>query len=140
VNIIIIIGAYCNKKLNDYQNSLLENKDIRISVVQEAIQGIRILKWFAWEDEFMEKIAICRRKELSSLRSYMIADAILKINWGLVPTLVGLASFLIHTELLGKTLSPSVGFTSILLFNMLRWPVTVFPDMVNSLIRYSPIF
>jgi hypothetical protein len=30
------IGAYCNKKLNDYQNSLLENKDIRISVVQEV--------------------------------------------------------------------------------------------------------
>ena len=133
--VAIPIGSYGTIKLDDYQTRLLKDKDNRISVVQEAIQGIRVVKWFAWEDQFMEKISVARLKEISSLRSYLIADALLKINWGLVPTLVGLVSFLVHTMVLGKSLSPSVGFTSILLFNLLRWPVTIFPDMVNSLVR-----
>lgn len=133
--VAVPIGAYGTRKLDDYQSALLKDKDSRINVVQEAIQGIRVVKWFAWEDQIMEKISSARRKEVDSLRSYLIADALLKINWGLVPTLVGLASFLIHTSLMGKSLSPSVGYTSILLFNLLKSPVTIFPDMLNSLVR-----
>lgn len=133
--IALPLGSYGTKVLDDCQSALLTDKDNRISVVQEAIHGIKIVKWFAWEKEFMERISTARRKEIDSLRSYLIADALLKINWGLVPTLVGLASFLIHTSVLGKTLTPAVGFTSILLFNFLRWPVTIFPDMINSLVR-----
>ena len=133
--IALPLGSYGTKVLDDCQSALLTDKDNRISVVQEAIHGIKIVKWFAWENEFMERISTARRKEIDSLRSYLIADALLKINWGLVPTLVGLASFLIHTSVLGKTLTPAVGFTSILLFNFLRWPVTIFPDMINSLVR-----
>ena len=133
--VAIPIGSYGTIKLDNYQRNLLKDKDNRISVVQEAIQGIRIVKWFAWEEQFMEKICQARSKEISSLRSYLIIDALLRINWGLVPTLVGLVSFLVHTIVLGKSLSPAVGFTSILLFNLLRWPLTTFPDMVNSLVR-----
>ena len=133
--IAIPIGAYGTNLLDLYQSKLLKDKDERISVVQEAIQGIRIVKWFAWENQFMDKISEARKQEISSLRSYLIVDALLKINWGLVPTLVGLASFLIHTSILKKELSASVGFTSILLFNLLRWPLTIFPDMVNSFVR-----
>lgn len=132
--IALPLGSYGTKRLDSCQSALLADKDNRISVVQEAIHGIKIVKWFAWENEFMERISTARRKEIDSLRSYMITDALLKINWGLVPTLVGLASFLIHTSVLGKTLTPAVGFTSILLFNFLRWPVTIFPDMINSMV------
>jgi ABC-type multidrug transport system fused ATPase/permease subunit len=132
--IALPLGSYGTKILDSCQSALLADKDNRISVVQEAIHGIKIVKWFAWENEFMERISAARRKEIDSLRSYMITDALLKINWGLVPTLVGLASFLIHTSVLGKTLTPAVGFTSILLFNFLRWPVTIFPDMINSMV------
>ena len=133
--VAVPIGAYGTRKLDDYQSALLKDKDVRINVVQEAILGIRVVKWFAWEDQIMEKISSARRKEVNSLRSYLIADALLKINWGLVPTLVGLASFLIHTSLMGKSLSPSVGYTSMLLFNLLKSPVTIFPDMLNTLVR-----
>ena len=133
--VAVPIGAYGTRKLDDYQSALLKDKDVRINVVQEAILGIRVVKWFAWEDQIMEKISSARRKEVNSLRSYLIADALLKINWGLVPTLVGLASFLIHTSLMGKSLSPSVGYTSMLLFNLLKSPVTIFPDVLNTLVR-----
>ena len=133
--VAIPMGSYGTIKLDNCQRNLLKDKDNRISVVQEAIQGIRIVKWFAWEEQFMEKICQARSKEISSLRSYLIFDALLRINWGLVPTLVGLVSFLVHTMVLGKSLSPAEGFTSILLFNLLRWPLTTFPDMVNSLVR-----
>lgn len=36
-------------------------------------QGIRIIKLFAWEKDFMSKIDKTRRNEMRSLRSYMVS-------------------------------------------------------------------
>lgn len=38
-----------------------------------SFQGIRIIKLFAWERDFMSKIDKSRRNEMRSLRSYMVS-------------------------------------------------------------------
>lgn len=53
------------------------------------------------------------------------------VQWNSVTTLVGLCTFLVHTRLLGRTLSASQGFTSLSLFGILRFPLLVLPDVVN---------
>lgn len=52
-------------------------------------------------------------------------------QWNSVTTLVGLCTFLVHTRLLGRTLTASQGFTSLSLFGILRFPLLVLPDVVN---------
>lgn len=44
------------------------------------LQGIRIIKLFAWERDFMSKIDKSRRDEMRSLRSYMVSESALSLS------------------------------------------------------------
>ncbi len=57
------------------------------------------------------------------------------IIWQIVPCLVGVVAFITYTQILGNSLPVSVGFTGMVLFNLLRFPLCVFPDMVTILVR-----
>lgn len=58
-------------------------------------------------------------------------------QWNSVTTLVGLCTFLVHTRLLGRTLTASQGFTSLSLFGILRFPLLVLPDVVNFYLQVN---
>ena len=45
------------------KNALLS--DARIKTTQEVLQGIRVIKFFTWENPFLEKIFDLRQKEIS---------------------------------------------------------------------------
>lgn len=62
------------------------------------------------------------------------------VQWNSVTTLVGLCTFLVHTRLLGRTLTASQGFTSLSLFSILRFPLLVLPDVVNFYLQVSVRF
>lgn len=38
--------------------------DARIKLISELLTGIRVLKYFAWEGPYLEKVSEYRRKEL----------------------------------------------------------------------------
>ncbi len=46
----------------------------------------------------MEKISAVRKRELQSLRAYVLCDTVLRISYSVLPTFVGVATFLIHTQ------------------------------------------
>ncbi|KAG5191529.1 ABC transporter type 1, transmembrane domain-containing protein [Tribonema minus] len=129
---------WTTSKMQTYQRQLMKDKDARMGVVGEVLQGIRIIKLFAWEKNFLGRISEARGAEMASLRGYMIMMAGVIVQWNSVTTLrnsittlVGLCTFLVHTRLLGKSLSASQGFTSLALFNLLRFPLLVLPDVFN---------
>lgn len=51
--------------------------------------------------------------------------------WNTTPYLVSTCTFFVFA-LLGNELTTSIAFTSISLFNILRFPLTVFPDVYLS--------
>lgn len=104
----------------------------------------------------MDKITAARGKELHSLKLYSIYQAFSMVVWEVVPALVGASAFIMHTYLLGKgdetvvsmrlsslfcfiitgrTLTPAMGFTSLALFNLLRGPLMMFPEIINFAVR-----
>jgi ABC-type multidrug transport system fused ATPase/permease subunit len=93
------------------------------------------MQWFTWEDNFRVKINEVREEELKTLKSFMLCNAFIQATYGITPTLVGVTTFLVHTQVFHRALSPATGFTAILLFNALKRPMEIFPDMVNFTIR-----
>ena len=61
-----------------------------------------------------------------------ILNAINSVIWGLLAVFVLLATFVWHTQLLHKVLTPSAAFTSMLLFNMLKTPLIHLPWIVSQ--------
>ncbi|KAI5461683.1 hypothetical protein BGZ63DRAFT_404517 [Mariannaea sp. PMI_226] len=108
---------------------ILAATDKRINVTNEVLQNIRIIKYFAWEQRFGRIVDEKRIAELKALRSRFMVWALAVAIWNSVPVLITFFSFLVYTYVEKKPLLPSVAFTAISLFMLLRVPLDQFGDM-----------
>ncbi|OLN86882.1 ATP-dependent bile acid permease 2 [Colletotrichum chlorophyti] len=108
---------------------ILAATDKRINVTNEVLQSIRIIKYFAWEAKFGRIVDEKRAAELKALRSRYIIWSFAVAVWNSVPVLITFFSFLMYTVVEGKPLYPSVAFTAISLFMLLRVPLDQMGDM-----------
>ncbi|KAH7145916.1 hypothetical protein B0J13DRAFT_525434 [Dactylonectria estremocensis] len=108
---------------------ILAATDKRINVTNEVLQNIRIIKYFAWEQRFGRIIDEKRSAELKALRSRFMVWALAVAIWNSVPVLITFFSFFVYTMVEKKPLLPSVAFTAISLFMLLRVPLDQFGDM-----------
>ena len=112
------------------QKIIMAATDARIHTTNEVLQNIRIIKYFAWEQRFADVVNEKRRVELRALRSRYILWAFAATLWFGVPLLITLFSFLVYTTVEKKPLKPSVAFTALSLFGILRVPLDQFADML----------
>lgn len=111
-------------KLQQYQISEMAIKDERVKLMNEILNGIKVLKLYAWEQSFQELILDARAKEMVILRKAAVLNAGTYFVWILVPFLVTLVTYITYV-LLGEVLDPQVAFVSITLFNILSGPMAM---------------
>ncbi|WVF68276.1 hypothetical protein IAT40_003041 [Kwoniella sp. CBS 6097] len=76
------------------QENLMKTRDQRTALMNEILQGIRMLKFMAWERSFETRVQGLRKTELSwQARNYQIEVAFSCI-WALTPVIVTVVSFL----------------------------------------------
>lgn len=102
-------------------------KDERTKMTNEVLNGIKVIKLYAWEVPMMETIERIRRLELKCiLKAGLIKCCIDVFNFS-SPFLVAVSSFttfsLIDPE--KNILTPQIAFVSLTLFNQLRSPMTM---------------
>lgn len=112
------------------QKVIMAATDARIHATNEVLQNIRIIKYFAWERRFEEKVNDKRRIELRALRSRYMLWAYAATIWFGIPLLITFFSFLVYTKVEKKPLKPSVAFPALSLFSILRIPLDQFADML----------
>lgn len=66
----LIFGFGISKLLERYQNEVMKHKDNRMSVMNEVLNSIRVIKLFAWEVKFIKKVFEARKIEMASLKKY----------------------------------------------------------------------
>jgi ABC-type multidrug transport system fused ATPase/permease subunit len=104
--------------------------DKRLHRTNEVLNNIRIIKYFAWEQRFASLVNEDRRKELLAIRSRYIVWAFAVVVWNSVPVVITFLSFLVYTLVEEKSLYPSVAFTAMSLFMLLRVPLDQIGDML----------
>ncbi|KAK3818901.1 MAG: multi drug resistance-associated protein MRP [Benniella sp.] len=119
--------------MNILQQKQLENKDVRIRLLNELLNGIRIIKLYAWENAFMQRILTIRNDdELTTLKKLGYLSAVESITWSCTPFFVSLATFAVYVLVLKKPMTADIVFPSIVLFNLLQLPLALFPDVISS--------
>ena len=118
------------KAFHSTQKLIMAATDKRIQATNEILQNIRIVKYFAWELRFGNIVDEKRRAELRALRRRYIIWACAVATWNTVPILITFCCFLVYTIVEGKPLYPSVAFTAISLFMLLRYPLDQLGDMI----------
>lgn len=116
------ISGFIANQLKNLQFIQMKLKDERVKLTNEILNGIKVLKLYAWEPSFEEQISAIREKEIKMLRKAAMYNAFTEFLWGLAPFLVSFASFATFVYL-GNTLDPATAFVSLALFNILRMPM-----------------
>ena len=112
------------------QKHVMAATDARIHTTNEVLQNIRIIKYFAWESRFAALVNEKRAIELRALRNRYILWAFAAMVWFGIPLVITFFSFLLYTMAEKKPLKPSVAFSALSLFSILRVPLDQFADML----------
>ena len=73
------------------------NKDKRLKIMSEIISGMRIIKFFAWEDSYINAANTVRKVEVDTLKSSSYLRATTLFSWAVSPVFVALFTFLSFT-------------------------------------------
>ena len=72
--------------------------------MNELLLGIRVIKFYAWESQFSEKIDVLREAELKSLKGRKYLDAMCVYFWATTPVLISVLTFTTYA-LMGNKLT-----------------------------------
>ncbi|AET41687.1 uncharacterized protein Ecym_8418 [Eremothecium cymbalariae DBVPG len=134
---ILPINLRFATKLGELQEDALACTDRRIQKLNETLQAIRIIKFFAWEDKFESDVQKIREMELSVMLRRVVVWSLSSFVWYITPTLVASASFCVYIYVQGEVLTTPVAFTALSLFVLLRNPLDQLCDIVFSLVQCS---
>ncbi|KAJ7321461.1 Multidrug resistance-associated protein 7 [Desmophyllum pertusum] len=128
------VNKWLAEKIQKLSKEMMTQKDNRVKVMNEILQGIRVIKFYAWEKNFEEKINKLRTAELKSLKGRKYLDAWCVYFWATTPVIISILTFTTYA-LLGNKLTAAKVFTSVALFNMLISPLNAFPWVLNGLME-----
>ncbi|XP_076024056.1 ATP-binding cassette sub-family C member 3 isoform X2 [Genypterus blacodes] len=136
--LLIPLNAVIAMKTRAYQVEQMQYKDSRIKLMNEILNGIKVLKLYAWENSFKEKVLAIRQKELNVLRKMAYLGALSTMAWTSAPFLVALTSFAVYVTVdENNVLDAERAFVSLSLFNILRFPLNMLPQVISSLVQAS---
>ncbi|XP_071113608.1 multidrug resistance-associated protein 1-like [Haliotis cracherodii] len=135
--VVIMPLNYVNMTFWDkFQSSVMKFKDNRMKIINEVLNGIKILKLYAWEPSFKGKITDVRENELKGLWKISILHAMMMFIFTLAPYLVTLVTFLTYIYTApGHYLSPKTAFVAVALLNNLRFAMLVLPEIIADFVR-----
>lgn len=128
--LLLPVNMWIAKQFASSQKKILAATDARIHTTNEVLTNIRIIKYFAWEQRFLGSVEEKRVTELRHLRNRYIIWSIAATIWSGAPVVITFLTFLIYTVVEKKDLIPSVAFTALSLFSLLRIPLDQLADMV----------
>jgi ABC-type multidrug transport system fused ATPase/permease subunit len=128
----IPLNARLSVFMKNFQQQQMKNKDTRIKLMNEILNGIRVIKLYAWEGTFLQKVLTVRNDhELATMKKIGYLSAVQSFTWACTPFLVSLATFTVYALVLKKPMTTDIVFPSITLFNLLQFPLAMFPSVIR---------
>ncbi|KAG2181050.1 hypothetical protein INT43_008632 [Umbelopsis isabellina] len=124
------LNTLVQKQYTKVQERLMTARDRRVTLMNEV--GHRLFA--SWEKSITDNIMEARRVELRRLVSMFCVNAAFVVLWMSAPLMVTVVSFFSFTVLQKEALTPAIVFTGITLFERLRFPLSVLPDILMDLV------
>lgn len=136
--LLIPFNGFVATRARKIQVHNMEYKDGRIKITNEVLSGIKALKMYAWEVMFKGKVAEIRSKEMRELRKAAWLQAIISFTFVCAPFLVSFATFGVYVLVdENNVLDAEKTFVSLSLFNLMRFPLLMLPNVITSLVQAS---
>ncbi|KAL7412017.1 hypothetical protein BDY24DRAFT_117838 [Mrakia frigida] len=125
------VNSKLRKRAVALNKAAVESRDKRMSVMNEIILSIKLIKFLGWEPRWTEKAKKARNKEMKWIIRMRGNTMLSGLVWGLSPITVMLISFLFFVTLGKGQLTVSIAFTSLSLYSMLAGPLSAIPAQMT---------
>nr|XP_034320755.1 multidrug resistance-associated protein 1 isoform X2 [Crassostrea gigas] len=134
--VITVLNIIFGKLQQNYQSVILALKSSRIKLLNEVLNGIKVLKMYAWEPSFTRKLLNIRSREMVFLKKVCVVTAFSMLFSVHSPFMMNYFILLIFTLMTSSSyLSANKVFVSLSLVNTLRFTVTMVPFVITGLIQ-----
>ncbi|KAI0306147.1 hypothetical protein B0F90DRAFT_1814940 [Multifurca ochricompacta] len=125
-------GAIANK-IQKVQKETMKRTDARVQTATETMSILRMIKLFGWEPKIAARLAEKREQELQFIKTRQILNLINgNINF-VIPVITMVVTYVTYIVIMRKALTPSVVFSSMAVFDLLR-------DQLHSIFWMIPLF
>lgn len=131
---INFIQARIGKNIGETRRRLVKLTDERVKVMNEVLQGMRIIKFYAWEEAISNRIELLRKKEVEALKQYHIGRMMNTVLTFIGPLTVTFSLFMCYV-LTGGALTVAKVYTVYSLLNLLRLPFQLTPQAYTALLE-----
>merc|ERR550519_503341 len=115
--LMIPLNGIIATKMRKYQFAQMKNKDRRVKLMDEILNGIKVLKLYAWESSFSYNVLRIRDDEINTLKKAAYLNAVSTFLWTCAPFLVALCSFAVFVlSSPDNILDAQTAFVSLTLF------------------------
>jgi ABC-type multidrug transport system fused ATPase/permease subunit len=123
-----------SKKLLGFRRGLLSWTDKRVGLMNEVINGMQMIKFYAWERSFRADIMAARNNEARILKAMVWWQGLFAMLLFSGPVAMAVFCFASYAAA-GNVFSAAQAYTALALFNLLRLPLAFLPMMITSLVN-----
>jgi ATP-binding cassette subfamily C (CFTR/MRP) protein 1 len=110
------------------RRKVLKYSDLRVKMMNEILNGIRIIKFYAWEKPFGKEVGKLRAAEMKALTRLAYVSA---VGFSLIllsaPIIQPILVFATYVSIQDEPLDAATAFTTVALFNIMRFPFAFMP-------------
>ncbi|RLN10087.1 hypothetical protein BBJ28_00018735 [Nothophytophthora sp. Chile5] len=129
---VMAISVHQGRRIADFQKKLLKVIDERVKVTSEALQGIRVMKFYAWEDSLAQRVEKLRAREVALLRKFHSYQVLNTVMLFLTPSFVSGVTLGVFV-LIRHTISVVEAFTLIAMVNICRTALNQLPQAISGI-------
>uniref|UniRef100_A0A672LX45 ABC-type glutathione-S-conjugate transporter n=1 Tax=Sinocyclocheilus grahami TaxID=75366 RepID=A0A672LX45_SINGR len=135
--LMVPINGWLATKSRGFQMENMKFKDKRMKIVNDILNGIKvILKYYAWESSFEAQVQEIREQELKEVWKFAYLSSVSTFIFSCAPAIVSLATFAVFVSVSpNNILNAEKAFTSISLFNILRFPLAMLPQLISIMVQ-----
>ncbi|KAL3794688.1 hypothetical protein ACHAW5_009753 [Stephanodiscus triporus] len=134
--LLVPVNGVIFSKVSTMRRRVLKYSDARVKMINEILTGIRIIKFYAWERPFGKEVNRLREKELKALTTLAYTTA---VGFSLImlsaPIINPMLVFLAYIHMSDEGLDAATAFTTIALFNIMRFPFAFLPMGLLQLVQ-----
>uniref|UniRef100_A0A671T6J6 ATP-binding cassette, sub-family C (CFTR/MRP), member 2 n=1 Tax=Sinocyclocheilus anshuiensis TaxID=1608454 RepID=A0A671T6J6_9TELE len=134
--LMVPINGWLATKSRKLQKEILMKHYKRMKIVNDILNGIKVLKYYAWESSFEAQVQEIREQELKVMRKFAYLSSVSTFIFSCAPAIVSLATFAVFVSVSpDNILDAEKAFTSISLFNILRFPLAMLPQLISIMVQ-----
>ena len=130
-----IINAFITRVILKWERVRRVATDKKLQITSQFVEALRHLRWFGWQNEWLDQIMDARQKELNLRIITGLWGLIVNFINSLASSLFPVMSFWAFTTLAGQALRIDILFPALQLFNMLELSLREIPGLITVLLN-----